>query len=77
MTERTHLTPSRIFWFWWPLAAMWLMMAMEHPMVAAIALTAAIAAQWGYLWWFSQQLGDQISRGCCSNPLERILRDFY
>ncbi len=36
MTEKTPLTPSRIFWFWVPLAAMWLMMAFEHPMVAAI-----------------------------------------
>jgi hypothetical protein len=36
MTEKTSLTPSRIFWFWLPLAAMWLMMAIEHPMVAAV-----------------------------------------
>ncbi|NIS63090.1 MAG: hypothetical protein GTO13_21060, partial [Proteobacteria bacterium] len=36
MTEKTPLTPSRIFWFWLPLAAMWLMMAIEHPMVAAV-----------------------------------------
>jgi hypothetical protein len=36
MIEKTPLTPSRIFWFWLPLAAMWLMMAIEHPMVAAV-----------------------------------------
>jgi len=36
MTEKTPLTLSRIFWFWLPLAAMWLMMAIEHPMVAAV-----------------------------------------
>ena len=36
MTEKTPLTQSRIFWFWLPLAAMWLMMAIEHPMVAAV-----------------------------------------
>jgi hypothetical protein len=38
-----------------------------HPLtsgtiIAAVALTAAIAAQWGYLWLFSRQLGDQISK---------------
>ncbi|MCB0115830.1 MAG: hypothetical protein R2873_15245 [Caldilineaceae bacterium] len=29
------LTPRRIFWFWLPLAAMWLMMAVEQPAISA------------------------------------------
>jgi hypothetical protein len=36
MTEKVPLTTSRIFWFWLPLAAMWWMMAVENPMVAAV-----------------------------------------
>jgi hypothetical protein len=32
----TRLTARRIFWFWLPLAAMWLMMALEHPMITAV-----------------------------------------
>ncbi|MFQ5856858.1 MAG: hypothetical protein ACE5LU_14690 [Anaerolineae bacterium] len=30
------MTQTRIFWFWLPLAAMWLMMAVEHPAIAAV-----------------------------------------
>lgn len=30
------LTPRRIFWFWLPLAAMWLMMAVEQPAISAV-----------------------------------------
>ena len=38
MTERLsveHLSIRRIFWFWLPLAAMWFMMALEIPLIAA------------------------------------------
>jgi progressive ankylosis protein len=30
------LTPRRIFWFWLPLAMMWLMMAVEQPAISAV-----------------------------------------
>jgi hypothetical protein len=30
------LTPHRIFWFWLPLATMWLMMAVEQPAISAV-----------------------------------------
>lgn len=54
---KESLTPSRIFWFWLPLVAMWLMMAIEHPTVAAvIALSTAVATQWAYLWWYSRAI---------------------
>ena len=36
MAGNVSLTPVRIFCFWVPLAAMWWMMAFEHPMVAAV-----------------------------------------
>ena len=36
MGEKEPLTTRRIFWFWVPLAAMWLLMAVEHPMVASV-----------------------------------------
>jgi hypothetical protein len=36
MTEHEPLTQGRIFWFWLPLAAMWLMMAIEQPTIAAV-----------------------------------------
>ena len=36
MTGKSPLTSSRILWFWVPLAAMWLLMAIEHPIVAAV-----------------------------------------
>lgn len=36
MSNKQSLTQSRIFWFWIPLAAMWLMMAVEHPAIAAV-----------------------------------------
>jgi hypothetical protein len=36
MNGKAPLTTSRIFWFWLPLAAMWLLMAIEHPIVAAV-----------------------------------------
>jgi hypothetical protein len=36
MNRDNPLTPSRIFWFWVPLATMWLLMAIEHPIVAAV-----------------------------------------
>jgi hypothetical protein len=36
MTGNVPLTSSRIFWFWIPLATMWLMMAIEHPAIAAV-----------------------------------------
>lgn len=37
MTRNPPLTQTRIFWFWMPLAAMWLMMAFEQPAIAAVA----------------------------------------
>ncbi|MFQ5594920.1 MAG: hypothetical protein ACE5HA_12315 [Anaerolineae bacterium] len=36
MTKKPPLTQTRIFWFWLPLAAMWLMMAFEQPAIAAV-----------------------------------------
>lgn len=36
MSEKAPLTTSRIFWFWVPLGAMWLLMAIEHPILAAV-----------------------------------------
>ncbi len=36
MSEKAYLTTSRIFWFWVPLATMWLLMAIEHPILAAV-----------------------------------------
>lgn len=36
MNKKAPLTSGRIFWFWLPLAAMWLLMAIEHPIVAAV-----------------------------------------
>jgi hypothetical protein len=36
MSEESPLTTRRIFWFWLPLAAMWLLMAVEQPMVASV-----------------------------------------
>jgi hypothetical protein len=36
MTKKPPLTQTRIFWFWFPLAAMWLMMAFEQPAIAAV-----------------------------------------
>lgn len=36
MTKKASLTQTRIFWFWVPLAAMWLMMAIEQPAIAAV-----------------------------------------
>lgn len=36
MSNREPLTQTRIFWFWVPLAAMWLMMAIEQPAIAAV-----------------------------------------
>lgn len=35
-TASSLLDRRRIFWFWLPLAAMWLMMAIEQPIVAAV-----------------------------------------
>lgn len=35
MSAETILTPRRIFWFWLPLATMWLMMAVEQPAISA------------------------------------------
>jgi hypothetical protein len=31
-----RLTVKKIFWFWVPLAAMWIVMAIEHPMITAV-----------------------------------------
>lgn len=36
MSVDTILTRRRIFWFWLPLAAMWLMMAVEQPAISAV-----------------------------------------
>lgn len=36
MSDKPALTMSRIFWFWVPLAAMWLIMAAEQPSITAI-----------------------------------------
>lgn len=36
MTRKPSLTQARIFWFWIPLAVMWLMMAIEQPAIAAV-----------------------------------------
>ncbi len=36
MAKRASLTHTRIFWFWVPLAAMWLLMAVEGPIVSAV-----------------------------------------
>lgn len=36
MLRREPLTQKRIFWFWVPLAAMWLMMAIELPAISAV-----------------------------------------
>ena len=36
MTEESPLTTPRIFWFWLPLGAMWLLMAVEQPMAASV-----------------------------------------
>ncbi len=36
MTKKPPLTQTRIFWFWLPLAAMWVMMAVEQPAIAAV-----------------------------------------
>lgn len=36
MPNREPLTQTRIFWFWVPLAAMWLMMAIEQPAITAV-----------------------------------------
>lgn len=36
MSTTRDLTQRKIFWFWVPLAAMWLMMAMEQPAIAAV-----------------------------------------
>ncbi len=38
---REPLTQRRIFWFWFPLAAMWLMMAVEQPAVSAVVARMA------------------------------------
>jgi len=32
----SQLTVKKIFWFWVPLAAMWIVMAIEHPMITAM-----------------------------------------
>jgi hypothetical protein len=34
--HETRLPGTRIFWFWVPLAAMWIVMALEHPMITAV-----------------------------------------
>jgi hypothetical protein len=36
MALQETLTQRRIFWFWLPLAAMWIMMAVEQPAIAAV-----------------------------------------
>ncbi|MGB0387044.1 MAG: hypothetical protein ACPGWR_19690 [Ardenticatenaceae bacterium] len=36
MTKTSNLTQKQIFWFWLPLAAMWLMMAVEQPSLTAM-----------------------------------------
>ena len=36
MCQERPLTTPRIFWFWLPLGAMWLLMAVEQPMVASV-----------------------------------------
>ena len=36
MKDTTNLTQRQIFWFWVPLAAMWLMMAIEQPSLTAV-----------------------------------------
>ena len=35
MSFDKFLTPRRIFWFWLPLATMWIMMAIEQPAISA------------------------------------------
>jgi hypothetical protein len=36
MTDKTNLSLNRVFWFWVPLAVMWLIMAAEQPAITAI-----------------------------------------
>lgn len=36
MPRKTILTQKKIFWFWLPLAVMWLMMSIEQPAIAAV-----------------------------------------
>lgn len=36
MTDKSNLSLNRVFWFWVPLAAMWLIMAAEQPAITAI-----------------------------------------
>ena len=36
MNNTTNLTLRQIFWFWLPLAAMWLMIAIEQPSLTAV-----------------------------------------
>ena len=36
MTDKSNLSLNRVFLFWVPLAAMWLIMAAEQPSITAI-----------------------------------------
>ena len=57
MTNRRELTQKRIFWFWVPLAAMWLIMSAEQPSLTAIVSRLPEAtknlAAWGLTFSFA------------------------